>query len=246
MWSRGVIVLLTLTAAALAFDRDVAKERVTEYRIRSQNLHIDELEEELGHIEEAFNKLSEPIEDSEIARVKARLRRLGVQNCAKNEVSCGGDYPECVHNLLVCDGIKDCHNGNDEDEKVCDDSVVRVGSTFSGVVHWTSCVEQADHVSLITITAMHRSDYFGSRAWVRATITREVGGDFQHRQHLSYTAKGYFTFANRKLVLIPGPDAPHRFGVVCDFKFGDGDHAACRAVQEASLHVCAKFRVVRS
>jgi hypothetical protein len=185
------------------------------------------------------------VEDNEIARVKARLRRLGVNNCQKNEVSCGGDYPECVHNLLVCDGIKDCHNGKDEDEKVCDADVVRVGSTFSGVVHWTSCVEHLDHVSMITITASHRSTYFGPKAWVRATISR-VEGDFPNIEQVSYTAKGYFTFANRRLALVPDANAPHRFGIICYFHFGDGDHADCKVVQEGSRNLCAKWRVVRS
>jgi hypothetical protein len=245
MWTRGVILLLALTAV-LAFDRDRAKERITRHRIQSQHLHINDLEKELHELEESFDKLSHPVESSEINRVKARLRRLGVNNCEKNEVSCGGDHPQCVHKLLVCDGIQDCLNGNDEDKLVCDANVVHVGSTFKGIVHWTSCFEAHDHVSLITITASHRSSYFGPYAWVRATVTREVESDFVHRQQTSYTARGYFTFANRRLALVPDPDAPHRLGIVCDFKYGDSDHAFCRVVQEGSLHLCAKWKIARA
>ena len=40
--------------------------------------------------------------------------------CPKGEVSCGGDFPECISHLFVCDGPVDCHNGRDEDEDVCD------------------------------------------------------------------------------------------------------------------------------
>jgi hypothetical protein len=246
MWSRGVILLLTLTAAALAFDPEAAKDRVTDFRVKSQNLHADEIDEEITKLEEAFDKLSDPIEDSEIARIKARVRKLSVQNCPKTEVSCGGDHPECVSTLLVCDGIKDCHNGLDEDETVCSEDVVRPGSTFRGIVHWGSCEEAQDHPTLITISASHRSDFFGSRAWVRATITNDFSTDILKSNIKSYTAKGYFSFGNRRLGLIPDKGAPHRYGIICDFTFGDNDHATCRVVQEGSQNVCARMRVSRS
>jgi hypothetical protein len=247
MWSRGVILLLTLTAAALAFDREVAKDRLTDFRVHSQNLHVDELEEEIGKLEEAFEKLSDPISDVEVSQVKARVRKLAVQNCAKTEVSCGGDHPECVSNLLVCDGIKDCHNGHDEDELVCSPDIVHPGSSFRGTLHWSSCEESHDHPTIITITASHKSDFFGPRAWVRATITNEASGDFtsSSQKALSYTAKGWFAFGNRKLALIPLKGSPFRYGIICEFTFGDNDHAACRVVQEGSLNVCARMRVVR-
>lgn len=244
MWSRGVILLLTLTAA-LAFERQVAKERATTYRVRSQNVHIDELEKEIHELEEEFEKLSDPVDDAEISRVKARVKKLSVNNCAKNEVSCGGDHPECVHNLLVCDGVKDCHNGLDEDDKVCQSEVVRAGSTFRGIVHWSSCENVGDHPTLITITASYRSSFFNPRAWVRATITNEVDGDIAHLRQTSYTARGHFSFATRRLVLIPDDNAPHNYGIGCAFTFGDDDHAACRIVQESSLNQCAKMRLTR-
>lgn len=238
--------MLTLTAAVLAFDRDIAKERLTDYRVRSQNLHIDDLEEELQKLEDAFDKLSDDLEETEVARVKARVKRLGVNNCGKKEVSCGGDHPECVHNLLVCDGIKDCHNGLDEDEKVCNADIVRVGSTFKGVTHWTSCVERDDHPSMITITHLHRSSFFGTRAWVRATITSESDGNIITAEQRSYSAKGYFVFATRQLALVPLPGSPHTFSIVCNFQYGDADHAFCQIVQQASLNVCGRLKVQRA
>lgn len=248
MWSRGVILLLTLAAAAHAFDPEVAKDRVTDFRVKSQNLHADEIEEEVQKLEEAFDKLSDPVEDSEIARVKARVRKLLVQNCPKTEVSCGGDHPECVSTLLVCDGIKDCHNGLDEDETVCSEDVIRPGSTYRGVVHWSSCLETQDHPTLITISASHRSDFFGSRAWVRATITNEFGDEdnILKSNIKSYTARGYYSFGYRRLGLIPDKGSPHRYGIICDFTFGDNDHASCRVIQEGSQNVCARMRVSRS
>ena len=42
------------------------------------------------------------------------------EKCPDGEVSCGGDFPECISQLFVCDGRVDCHNGRDEHEDVCD------------------------------------------------------------------------------------------------------------------------------
>lgn len=246
MWSRGVILLLTLAAAALAFDRDAAKEKLTDFRIRSQNLHVDELEGELEKLEHSFDKLSAPLEKSEVDRLRARVLRIQPDPCGTYKVSCGGDNPECVHNLLVCDGVNDCSNGHDEDPFVCSLDVVRVGSTFTGVTHWSSCKEAHDHTTVITITASYRSKYFGPRAWVRATVTNELSEDPRDYKQSSYNAKGYFVFASRKLVLIPDGDAPDRFSTSCAFHFGDYDHADCRVLQEGSGNECAKLRVNRS
>jgi hypothetical protein len=246
MWSRrSVILLVTLSCsvAVLTFGQTVTKDRVTEYRIRSQNLHIDELEEEVDKLEKAFDKLTPDTNERETSRVRARVRRLEGDSCGKNEVSCGGDYPECVHNLLVCDGIKDCHNGRDEDEKICNAAVVHPGSTFSGITHWTSCTELNDHPTLITITDSDKSAFFGPRVFVRATVTNEIG---QNQEVSTYNAKGYFSFAKRRLSLVPDANAPNNYGIICLFYFGDNDHADCRFVLEGTEGQCAKLRVTRA
>lgn len=47
----------------------------TEFRIRSQNLHADYLENELDKLERELKDLSEPSAE-DVARVKARIKRL--------------------------------------------------------------------------------------------------------------------------------------------------------------------------
>ena len=37
--------------------------------------------------------------------------------CRDDYFQCGGNDPQCVNNLFVCDGHKDCRNG--ADEKIC-------------------------------------------------------------------------------------------------------------------------------
>jgi hypothetical protein len=241
MWTVGCLVVVLLAFEANAFDREKSKDAVTDFRIRSQNLHVDYVNSELDKLEQEFDSLSSPPDQAAITGLKARIRKLEGNKCPEKEVSCGGDWPECVHHLLVCDGRKDCHNGRDEDEKICDGSVVHVGSSFRGIVHWHRCVDAADHYSTITITATRRSPFFTNRTFLRATVTRE----YDENTLESYTATGYFVYAARKLVIIADKGTQNRVGVICTFDFGDNDHAACKVVQQSSLEECGLGRLNR-
>jgi hypothetical protein len=245
MWCR-LGLLLVLGTAVMAFDREVAKEHIISHRVDSQNLHIDAMEKELHELEEKFDQLSPEVTEKDVNRLRARIRRNMVEGkCPARQVSCGGDWPECVHNLLFCDGVKDCHNGMDESGFVCDGDIVKEGSAFSGAVHWESCMGLPDHNTFITITAMHRAPYFRSRAFVRAQIANDFSHIFTDHRQRSYTARGYFAFAPRKLVLIPDENAPHRYSIICSFTYGDFDHASCEIVTEGSMHRCARMKVSR-
>jgi len=244
MWSTVVACLAVLLVAfdsTNALDRAKTKDAVTDFRVRSQNLHIDDVRKQLDKLEAQFEALSDPPAEEDIARVKARVRKLEGNTCPEKEVSCRGDWPECVHHLLVCDGIKDCHNGNDESEILCDGSIVRVGSSFRGVVHWNRCVLAEDHYWTITITAARRSPFFTSRTFVRATVTRE----FEDALPVSYTARGYYIFAARKLVLAADAGTNKNIGTICTFNFGNNDDAECKLVLESSLDECGMVRVER-
>ena len=78
MWSTVgcLVALLVAFDATNALDRAKAKEAVTDFRVRSQNLHIDAVRKELDKLEDEFEKLSPPPEQEDIARAKARVRKL--------------------------------------------------------------------------------------------------------------------------------------------------------------------------
>lgn len=40
--------------------------------------------------------------------------------CAKNEFDCADNSGQCIHRILICNGIKECANGNDEDADLCE------------------------------------------------------------------------------------------------------------------------------
>ena len=52
-----------------------------------------------------------------------KLDFLG-SRCGKNFFQCGGNDPQCVSDLLVCDGQPDCRNG--ADERDCGESAVLI------------------------------------------------------------------------------------------------------------------------
>lgn len=241
MWSSVGCLVVLLVAATNALDRAKAKDAVTDFRVRSQNLHVDDIEKQVAKLEAEFEQLSPPPEQEDIARAKARVAKLEGNTCPDKEVSCRGDWPECVHHLLVCDGVKDCHNGNDENEKLCDGSIVRVGSSFRGVAHWHHCTVAEDHYYTVTITATRRSPFFTNRTFLRATVTREYEDDAP----VSYTGRGYYVYAARKLVIAADENAHTNTALICTFNFGDADHAECKIVSANSLDECGLVRVAR-
>jgi hypothetical protein len=244
MWTTGCLVLLVaaLTApSARAFDRQQAKEIIDDFRIHGQQLHADSIGHDIEKMEKEFDELSHPVTREEIVRTKARVASLEGSKCPKKEYSCGGEWPECVHHLLWCDGHKDCHNGHDEDEHVCDGSVVHTGSSFKGLVDWESCVQSTDHISIVTITTVMRSPFFKNRSFLRAVVTRE----YNDHTTYSYNARGYYVYAARKLVIIADHDAPSQIATVCSFNYGNNDEADCEVVVTSSRAHCGVVHMNR-
>ena len=78
MWTTGVglVVVLVALSSTDAFDREEAHDRVTGYRLRSQNLHVDHIEHELEKLEHEWDHMSPPIDQHEVVRTKSRLSAL--------------------------------------------------------------------------------------------------------------------------------------------------------------------------
>jgi len=242
MWTTlGLLAVVLLASSTSAFDRAKAREKVTNFRVRSQNLHADFISKEIEKLENEFNELSHEPDAAQLARAKARVKNLEGNKCSAKEVSCRGDWPECVHHLLVCDGIKDCHNGFDEDAKVCDGKIVHVGSSFRGIAHWHRCLNAHDSYATITITQARRSPFFNNRTFLKATITRET----DEGETFSTSGNGYYVYATRKLVLLSDADSKENLALICNFNQGDNDHAECTIAQATSLQECAVMKVSR-
>lgn len=44
---------------------------------------------------------------------------LQVNSCAENEFKCMGNNHHCIRKELVCNGIKECRDGSDENANMC-------------------------------------------------------------------------------------------------------------------------------
>jgi hypothetical protein len=239
MWT-SVLLILGVAYMASGFDKEGAKEKVFEYRVRNQQLHIESLEEEIGKLEEEYEKLTPLPEKDHIAELKARVRNLEHNDCEKRHTPCHNDPAHCVNDLHVCDGHDDCPNGGDEDEHTCSVEAVTAGRSYVGRATWESCIVHEPHNVIITIAATKRSEFFGPRVWVRAVVTLETN----EHSHLvkSFIAKGYWSFGRRLLALAPDENTPQAYAIACKFNLGDNNHADCKILERVSLHTCAKFR----
>jgi len=243
-----LLALILSTAAVLqlasGIDREKAKRALHDYRINSQNLHIDKLFEEVEKLEEEYGKLSKLPDKSTVDHIKARVRNLEGEGCDEHHVQCGGDVPECISPLFVCDGHEDCKNGRDEDDFVCSDEPYKVGTTLSGITSWSDCVTHSPHMTVITITANHKPEAYTSRVYVRAVVSFEV----DEHSHLvqSYGAKGYWNPGRRALVLVPDSEQSiYGHAIVCKFILGTNEEADCKIGTVVSKHECATFRGAR-
>lgn len=239
-----LVVLVVLVAVASCYQEGKTKKNIHEYRIKSQNLHLDDIAKEIEELEEEYAKLSKIPDHDEITHLKARIRNLEHEDCEKGEVQCGGDVPECVNHLFVCDGHDDCKNGHDEDDETCSDEPYRVGRSLAGVTTWHDCFNHLPHMTVITITANDVDEHFTPRVGIKAVLAMEV----DEHSHLvkSLNLKGYFNTGKRLLVLVPereeDRDTVYGHAVVCKFNLGDNDSADCTIGTIASKHICGTFR----
>jgi len=137
--------------------------------------------------------------------------------------------------LFVCDGVKDCRNG--EDEKHCE-LPTKNGDEFEGHVVFDKCTQRHPDTITFSITGVKVAPAFTAITGLRASIhiakeTREYDAD------VSLPTIGYYRYATQNLVLMPPED--DGLGLICDFDGHNPDKCVGHIVHVASLEKCAKF-----
>jgi len=241
-----IIIAALVVAGCVAEDRrEAIKKAIHDYRVESQEFHIDKLVKEVEELEKEYNELSPIPKKKDILKVMARIWNLEDHHCPEGDedhVPCLGPVPECISPLFVCDGHKDCSNGRDESDLVCSDEPYKVGATLTGITSWTDCFTHSPHMTVVTITANHKTKAFPSQVYVKAVVSFEV----DEHSHLvdSHNMKGYWNSGKRTLVLFPESKAESAegYGVLCNFNLGSNKVADCKIGMTVSKHICATFR----
>jgi len=179
-----------------------------EYRLLENAYVINNLEK---HIERLTEKLkTKPVDVESIYRkTENAVNRLEGTGCADHELQCGSIERECVSKLLICDGVKDCVNGHDEDPSYCDVSKIRAGVSFSGWFTEGTCRDGSSrnlYFCRMRVSSVKRSSIFRSflPMTMTSTCTRTVMGLSAAEQaalppiKLSYSVSGNYQIANRR------------------------------------------------
>jgi len=220
---------------------------IAEPRLAVNAMRIHQLEEHIEKLKERIEEAKHVDPERFLHEIDARVGSIEGNHCAKKEFQCGSNDQECISDLFMCDGHKDCHNGHDEDEEVCSTEPVKAGNIFTGIVHWTDCTLWPDHLAHLTITSTKRFKFFPARVVVQGILSSiyKVDGE---EQTTKVKVHGGYNFGNRRLVLFPDDDEEetgrferiHGIGLKCEFSLGDNERAECTLVTEASLHECAE------
>jgi len=190
-----------------------------------------------------INKIEDRVDPERIKRahsLEQRVVRIEGNSCAKREFQCGSDNPQCIGALLVCDGVKDCRNGHDEEN--CE-LPTGAGSSFEGHVISDSCTKRRPDVISFDITSVRRQNYFNSVAFVSANIRISYDGNLRSGVVVLPTT-GYFNFGTQKLVL--NPPESDRLMLTCAFDGYNLDRCDGEIKHEASLETCATILFIRS
>jgi len=233
-----------LVAATMAVALFVAATAADDSHDHSAD--FEKLDDRLDHltarIHDLVAKIDQRVDPARIRKahsLEQRVVQLEGDGCGNREFQCGSDDPQCIGSLLVCDGVKDCRNGRDEDH--CE-LPTTVGSYFEGHVITDTCTKLRPDIISVEITSVRRDNYFSTVAYVRAIIHIAYANNKMEGE-VSLPTTGFYTFGSHKLVLTPPED--DRLGLVCEFDGYNADKCDGKIMHEASKEVCATLLFVR-
>lgn len=228
---RKLLLILGLVALArLSSGQAVGWAGMITARADSNDVRMAKLNSKLDGIAETIGNLGGAVSTDDLG---ARVRKLTGNGCG-TEFQCGGDAPQCVSNLAVCDGQDDCRNG--ADEKGCNNPAFP-GTAWSGTIQWDSCSATPETGIRVVVNAADRPSYFPSRVWLRATVIMEQGGKYETQE-----TDGFYNFGRQKLVF--QPTGNKNVGVVCSFDGVDFNRCVGEIVKP-NLDKCADVVLVR-
>jgi len=230
---RLLVVVAFLVAVVIAEeDHSADFEKIDE--------RLDRLTSRLQGLVDNIDNRVDPERIRRAHSLEQRVVRLEGDGCGDREFQCGSDNPQCVGALLVCDGVKDCRNGHDEEN--CELPTAS-GASFEGHVISDSCTKRRPDIISFDITKVRRDNYFNTVAFVNANIRISYDGP-QRSGSVVLPTTGYYNFGQQRLVL--NPPESDRLLLTCDFDGYNLNRCNGEIKHEASLEVCATILFTRA
>nr|4U8U_O Chain O, Linker L3 [Glossoscolex paulistus]4U8U_d Chain d, Linker L3 [Glossoscolex paulistus]4U8U_s Chain s, Linker L3 [Glossoscolex paulistus] len=208
----------------------------------SHDEEIDKLNEdalklthEIIELQEKLDRRSDAKRIQRAGSLKARVEALEDPSCPDHEHQCGGDDPQCVSDLLVCDGIKDCRNGDDESH--CHNPF-HAGDDFVGDVVFDHCTKRRPENITLSVESISVAAFFPGfpKLHVHVNIHKETDED---EVEVSLPSDAIYSFAEDKLIVYPSED--DGLGLVGQFDGYNFDRFVGDIIHEASKEHCARF-----
>lgn len=109
---------------------------------------------------------------------------------------------------------------------------LNAGDTFTGNIHFDSCLDIDDHPGAIIIQESQGNV-------VKASVVSKVRG-----RVMEYSAKGFFHVPSKKLILVPEQVDSKTVSFVCTFE-GNENKATCEILQDNFSRRCGNFQLTR-
>jgi hypothetical protein len=207
---------------------------------------FEKLDDRIDHLIDRFHDLNmkidariDPARMRKAHSLEERVVRLEGNGCEPKEFQCGTDNPQCIGRILVCDGIKDCRNGHDEE--YCE-LHLNVNDYFEGHVISDTCTKRQPDVISFEVKAVRRDPYFNNVAFMRILMHIEFEDKLRSGK-VSLPTIAYYNFGSKKLIVMPPED--DRLGMSCEFDGYNLDRCKGEIKHEASLEVCATLLFTR-
>jgi hypothetical protein len=232
---KSLVLALVVAVAVVAADHheDHHEHQPKTAEFEKIDSHLDELTARLENLKGKIHARTDPARVRKAHSLEERVINIEGNGCARKEFQCGSSDPQCVGRLLVCDGIKDCRNGHDEE--LCE-LPTKAGDYFEGHVITDTCTKRRPDVISFEVKTIRHDEYFRSVAFMRVTIDIEFSHGGRHGK-VSLPTVGYYSFGARKLIITPPEE--DRLGLTCAFDGYDLNHCKGEIKHEASLETCA-------